>query len=163
MINLKRLSLILFLICAAVITTVAQQQFLILKSKTSAKTHKLYINDLVQIKSLQGVKVKGHIFAMSETAIQVGPESFDYAELEYIRTYNSFGKGVGKSLQYGSLFFGGIFLVNGLITGSSPVLTQANLVFVGVMAAAGIILELISQHKHLLKNYRLEYLILPYE
>jgi len=161
--NLKRLSLILFLVCASAISTVAQQQFLILKSKTSAKTYKLYINDLVQVKSLKGVKVKGHIFAMSETAVQVGPDSFEYADLEYIRTYNSFGRGIGKSLQYGSLFFGGIFLVNGLITGSSPVLTQANLVFVGVMAATGLILELISQHKHMLKDYRLEFLTIPYE
>ena len=161
--TLKRLSLAVLLVLATAISALAQQQILLLKSKTSAARIKLYINDVIQVKTLAGVKVKGNIYAMTETGIQVGPESFDYTELEFIRTYNAFGKGVGRSLEYGSLFFGGIFLINGLVTGASPILTQGNLVFIGVMAGVGILLELISQHKHILEDYRLEYIEIPYE
>lgn len=161
--TLKRLSLAVLLVCAAAFSALAQQQILLLKSKTSAERQKLYINDLIQVKTLDGTKVKGYIYAMNETGIQVGPESFDFAELEFIRIFNTFGKGVGKSLEYGALFFGGIFLINGLVTASAPVLTQGNLVFIGVMAGVGLVLELISQRKHVLKDCRIEVLNIPYE
>jgi hypothetical protein len=161
--TLKRLSLAVLLVFATVISAPAQQQILLLKSKTSAARIKLYTNDVIQVKTLAGVKIKGNIYAMNETGIQVGPESFDYAELEFIRTYNAFGKGVGRSLEYGSLFFGGIFFINGLVIGASPIFTQGNLIFISVMAGVGILLELISQHKHILEDYRLEYIEIPYE
>lgn len=122
------------------------------------------IGDKVKIKTVNGESAKGYVLSITPEGMQVGPLSVGFNELSYIRTYDSFTKGAGKSLEYGAVFFGGIILVNAIITNASPFLTQGELIFISSFLAAGIILELLAQRTYRLdKNWKTEVIIIPLE
>ena len=122
------------------------------------------IGDKVKIKTVNGESAKGYVLSITPEGMQVGPLSVGFNELSYIRTYDSFTKGAGKSLEYGAVFFGGIILVNAIITNASPFLTQGELIFISSFLAAGIILELLAQRTYRLdKNWKTEVIIIPVE
>ena len=140
------------------------QPILYLKKQGAAKTNKVMVGDKVKIKTREGETAKGYVLSITPEGLQVGPLSVGFEELRYIRTYESLAKGAGKSLEYGALFFGGIIVINAIITSASPFLTQGEIIFISSFLAAGVLLELLSQRTYRLdKNWKTEVIIIPLE
>jgi len=127
------------------------QEMLYLKKKYTAKMVRLEQFEVLKVKLKSGETVKGPMYKITPTSIWVEDAYIDYEDIEYIRHNHAFWKGVGRSLEFGAAMFTGIFTVNGIIGGYSPILTQENFYFIGSLLVAGIILELIA-----MKTYRMD-------
>jgi hypothetical protein len=138
------------------------QPMLYLKKYGTAKTQKIVLGNSVKIKTQSGETAKGEVLSITPSGLQVGPLEATFDELAYIRTYDGFTKGAGRSLVYGSVFFGGIFLVNGVITKSATLFTKGELIFSASFLVAGVILELLAQRTYRLdKQWKVEVIMIP--
>lgn len=150
----RSLSLVWILWLCVVLPAIGQDQLLLLKSKTSAKKVEIVLGDKLKLKTLKGEKMKGFVIDISPESIRLTTGEYPLAELEYIRTFNPFLKGLGKSLETGSVFLVSIFIVNGFIHGGAPLLTQSGIIIISSLMASGIIFELLGSRTHRLENYR---------
>lgn len=141
---------------------VSAQPIIYLKKQGTAKTEKIRVGDLVKIKTLSGEKAKGEVLQITPTGVHVGPVDVVFSELAYIRVYDTFTKGAGRSLIYGTFFFGGIFLVNGAITGADPLLTPGEALFAGGFFVVGVLLEMLAQRTYnVTKQWKIQVIMLP--
>ncbi len=140
------------------------QELLHVKKKQTAKMTTIELYDVVKIKAKNGEEMKGQVSKITPQTILVNGYEFGFEEIEYIRTYHMFWRSLGKSLEYGGVMFGGVFLINGLITGASPLIAQGALIAVGSLIIAGIIIESASMQTYRLsKGWTLEPIIIPTE
>jgi hypothetical protein len=158
---LKGFFILLFLVA---LSDVSAQEFLYLKKKHTAKTTKIVLYDIIQIKEKSGELTKGMVLSVTPTSILLEGAEIDFDQIEFIRTNHMFWKGLGRSLEYGGLFFAGIFVANGLISGASPVITNGALIVVSSAVVLGIVMEVLSIKTYRMeKGWMLEPIIIPRE
>jgi hypothetical protein len=154
--------IILFLIAFAF--QAQGQEFLYLKKKYTAKTTKIALYDIIEVLEKNGEKTKGAVLRVTPKSVLLDGAEIDLDQVVYIRTNHMFWKGLGRSLEFGGMFFTGIFVANGLITGASPVITQGALIAVSSLIVVGVIMEVLSRKTYKMeKGWIIEPIIIPKE
>lgn len=157
-------SALIFLFFIAATFQINAQEFLYLKKKYTAKTTKIEVYEIIQIMEKSGELTKGMVIKITPKSVLLEGAEIDLDQIVYIRTTHTFWKGLGRSLEFGGLFMGGIFVANGLITGASPVIAQGALIAVSSLVVVGVLLELFSIKKYKMANgWIIEPIIIPQE
>jgi hypothetical protein len=144
-----------------VASNLSGQSILYLKKHHSAKRKMVKLYDIIKVKTIQDSMYMGTLNELSPNMIAVGDNYIKIEDIKGIKTYNMLGRSAGRSLQYGAVLFTAVFITNSIITGDRPLLTEGNWVFIGSLAIAGVVLELISSKWHRLdKNWDTEVILM---
>lgn len=133
-------------------TSLSAQQYLYIQKGNEVPHARIGVNERVQFKTREGDDwIKGLVQNIGNESITVGRVTYPFSEIVTFRRRNSFLYTVGTAGLGGGAFFTGIFLVNGLINDSSPIITERQMAVGASLMAAGAIVQWFSK-----KTYKLE-------
>jgi len=140
------------------------QDFIYLKSKTSAKTKKIYLYNQISVKASHTNEFyKGTLFQISPGFIVVDDVVFYLDSIEVIRTYNKNMQAFAVTLAIGTAGFASIFVINNAIDSQVGDYNNFQVIWVATMVVATVVTKAFVRKSHPQNKWRWETYQIPNE